>query len=87
MLSTLNKTIKSLLLAKIGAEYILNMVPKGTHDWEKFVTPEQIDEILKSQNLERILIEGMVIDPLSKKWYFSKNDLDVNYMVAYKKKE
>ena len=63
------------------------MEPKGTHDWEKFVAPEQIDEILNSQNFTRVLIEGMVIDPLSRKWYFSKSDLDVNYLVAYIKKQ
>ena len=82
--ATLNKTLKSYLFAIIGAEYILNWLPIGTHDWNKFVKPEDIMEICKKNNLIIKKIDGMKFDLLTDQWSLNK-DTSVNYIAKFKK--
>jgi len=82
--STLNRTLKSFALAIIGAEYVLRWLPRGTHDWNRFVTPHELEEALEQAGLTPGLCEGMVFNPLTNQWGLSA-DCDVNYlMVAVK---
>ncbi|MFN6955749.1 MAG: bifunctional 2-polyprenyl-6-hydroxyphenol methylase/3-demethylubiquinol 3-O-methyltransferase UbiG [Acetobacteraceae bacterium] len=80
VLSTINRTPRSLLLAKFGAEYVLRWVPPGTHEWKLFVTPSELGAILRGAGLRVADIAGMVLDPLSGRWKISR-DLSVNYIV------
>jgi 2-polyprenyl-6-hydroxyphenyl methylase / 3-demethylubiquinone-9 3-methyltransferase len=79
--ATLNRTLKSLALAKIGAEYILRWLPKGTHDWQKFVTLEEMNEDLHVNGFHVIDTQGVIYNLLFDRWQVSK-DTDVNYMVV-----
>ncbi|MEL0107676.1 MAG: bifunctional 2-polyprenyl-6-hydroxyphenol methylase/3-demethylubiquinol 3-O-methyltransferase UbiG [Rhodospirillaceae bacterium] len=81
VLSTINRTVKSLALAKIGAEYILRWLPAGTHDWRKFIRPSEITKELQNTGLEITALEGMSYNPLTDKWSLSR-DLDVNYLAV-----
>ena len=79
-IATINKTIKSYLTAIIGAEYILRWLPIGTHDWEKFIKPEQLIEICKKNSLNMGKLDGIKFFPLSNEWRIS-SDKDVNYIM------
>jgi 2-polyprenyl-6-hydroxyphenyl methylase/3-demethylubiquinone-9 3-methyltransferase len=79
--ATLNRTMKSYALAILGAEYLLGWVPKGTHDWAKFVTPRELGTALRAADLHAIDETGVVFDPISGKWRES-SDMGVNYMMA-----
>jgi 2-polyprenyl-6-hydroxyphenyl methylase/3-demethylubiquinone-9 3-methyltransferase len=79
VLSTLNRTLKALALAKIGAEYVLRWVPPGTHDWRKFVRPDELSRHLRSHGLRATAVRGMRYDPLRDRWALS-DDLSVNYL-------
>jgi 2-polyprenyl-6-hydroxyphenyl methylase/3-demethylubiquinone-9 3-methyltransferase len=83
--STLNRTPKSFLLGKIAAEYILGWVPKGTHDWKKFLKPSELAGAIRRASGEVLNIEGMVFDPLKGDFKRSTRDVDVNYFIAAKK--
>jgi 2-polyprenyl-6-hydroxyphenyl methylase / 3-demethylubiquinone-9 3-methyltransferase len=80
-LSTLNRTPQSFLAAKVGAEYLLRWLPIGTHDWRKFITPAELDGMLRRVGLRVSDITGLVADPLTGRWSVSRN-LSVNYLVA-----
>jgi 2-polyprenyl-6-hydroxyphenyl methylase/3-demethylubiquinone-9 3-methyltransferase len=80
ILSTLNRTWKSLALAKIAAEYLLQWLPIGTHDWKKFVRPSELADGLSSNGIEIIDLKGMTYRPINDDWKLS-NDTDVNYLV------
>jgi 2-polyprenyl-6-hydroxyphenyl methylase/3-demethylubiquinone-9 3-methyltransferase len=80
VLSTINRTPRSALLAKFGAEYVLRWVPPGTHDWRLFVTPAELGAALRGAGLRVADIAGMVLDPLSGRWKISR-DVSVNYIV------
>lgn len=80
-LSTLNRTTKAWLLAIAGAEYVLGWLPRGTHDWRKFLKPSEIVRGLAAGGIEAQEIVGVIYSPLSRNWSLSKNDLDVNYML------
>jgi 2-polyprenyl-6-hydroxyphenyl methylase/3-demethylubiquinone-9 3-methyltransferase len=82
--STINRTLKAYGLAIIGAEYILRWLPQGTHDWEKFVTPEEFEKHLVAAGLEPATRRGMVFNPLAGTWSLS-GDTDVNYFVTARK--
>ena len=82
--ATLNKTLKSYLLAIIGAEYILKWLPIGTHDWEKFVKPESLIKICKKNSLSIKKIDGMTFNPIFDQWNVSE-DKSVNYISKFKK--
>jgi 2-polyprenyl-6-hydroxyphenyl methylase/3-demethylubiquinone-9 3-methyltransferase len=82
--ATLNKTLKSLALAKIGAEYVLGWLPRGTHDWNRFVPPAELKKLLERAGLNILKTQGVSFDPLSWDWRLS-SDVDVNYMVVAKR--
>jgi 2-polyprenyl-6-hydroxyphenyl methylase/3-demethylubiquinone-9 3-methyltransferase len=82
--ATLNKTLKSYAFAIIGAEYILKWLPIGTHDWEKFVKPDDLIKISKKNNLSLKKLNGMKFNILDDSWKIS-NDTSVNYIVKLKK--
>ncbi|HEY5238174.1 MAG TPA: bifunctional 2-polyprenyl-6-hydroxyphenol methylase/3-demethylubiquinol 3-O-methyltransferase UbiG [Rhizomicrobium sp.] len=79
--ATLNRTLKSLALAKIGAEYILGWLPRGTHDWNRFIAPNELQKILEETGLNILKSQGVAFDPLGWNWKLSA-DKDVNYMVV-----
>ncbi|HYN39668.1 MAG TPA: bifunctional 2-polyprenyl-6-hydroxyphenol methylase/3-demethylubiquinol 3-O-methyltransferase UbiG, partial [Rhodospirillales bacterium] len=79
VLSTLNRTLKALALAKIGAEYVLRWVPPGTHDWRKFVRPDELSRHLRRHGLHARVMRGMSYNPLADRWSLS-DDLSVNYL-------
>jgi 2-polyprenyl-6-hydroxyphenyl methylase/3-demethylubiquinone-9 3-methyltransferase len=84
IMSTINRTVKSYLLAIVGAEYILRWLPIGTHDWSKFLAPSSIAQCLRQGNLNLHEVQGMSFKPLKNEWYLS-NDTQVNYLItAYK---
>ncbi len=80
-LSTLNRTAKAWALAIAGAEYILGWLPRGTHDWKKFLKPSEVVKGLRGGGIAAQEIVGVVYSPLSRTWSLNKNDLDVNYML------
>jgi len=86
VVASLNRTLKSLALAKIGAEYILRWVPAGTHDWRKFLHPEEIRGFLDGQPVAVQGPFGVSFNPLSGRWAQS-SDVDVNYMMTVTKAE
>ena len=77
--ATLNRTLTSYLKAIIGAEYILRWLPIGTHDWNKFIKPEELEKLLIAKNFRTIDIRGLEFNPLLGKWKKS-NNLSVNYI-------
>ena len=79
-LSTLNRTPRSFLMAKLGAEYLLRMLPVGTHDWRMFVTPGELGQGLRGAGLRVADIAGMTMDPLTGRWRATR-DVGVNYLV------
>ena len=81
VVSTLNRNWKSFALAIVGAEYVLRWLPRGTHQWNKFVTPDELAHHLADNNLTITEQAGVVYNPLADKWTIS-SDMDVNYMVV-----
>ena len=77
--ATLNRTLTSYIKAIIGAEYILRWLPIGTHEWDKFIKPEELEKIFVSKKFKTIDIKGLKFNPFIKKWKKS-NDLSVNYI-------
>ena len=82
--ATINKNLKSYIFAILGAEYILRWLPIGTHDWNKFLTPEDLKIIANKNNFKTDETVGMKFDLLSKKW-FRSNDSSVNYISTFLK--
>ena len=80
--ATLNKTLKSYVFAIIGAEYILRWLPIGTHEWEKFVTPEDLKSILLKNNLKLDRLDGMNFNIIKDEWSVS-TDTSVNYIAKF----
>ncbi len=78
--STLNRTLKSFALAIVGAEYVLRWLPRGTHQWNRFVTPAELAQHLHKSKLEIAEQTGVVYTPFADRWSLS-SDMDVNYMV------
>jgi 2-polyprenyl-6-hydroxyphenyl methylase/3-demethylubiquinone-9 3-methyltransferase len=81
VVSTLNRTWKSFALAIVGAEYVLRWLPRGTHQWEKFVTPEELAQHLENSRLGITEQAGVVYSPFADRWSTS-SDMEVNYMVV-----
>jgi 2-polyprenyl-6-hydroxyphenyl methylase/3-demethylubiquinone-9 3-methyltransferase len=81
VVSTLNRTLKSFALAIVGAEYVLRWLPRGTHQWGKFVTPAELAQHLHKSRLEIAEQTGVVYTPFADRWSLA-NDMDVNYMVT-----
>ena len=82
--STINRNPKSYLFAIIGAEYVLRMLPKGTHDYEKFIRPSELAQMARNASLELNTLKGMTYNPFSKKYRLS-DDVDVNYLMYLSK--
>lgn len=80
--STLNRNPKSYLVAIIGAEHIMRWLPKGTHDWKKFITPDELFTLLDKAGLDPVDRKGFVFNPLSWSWSISDSDLSVNYVTT-----
>ena len=80
--STINRNPKSYLFAIIGAEYVMNMLPKGTHDFSKFIRPSELDGWIRQAGLKTIDITGMTYNPLTTTYKLSKHDVSVNYLVT-----
>jgi 2-polyprenyl-6-hydroxyphenyl methylase/3-demethylubiquinone-9 3-methyltransferase len=80
-LSTLNRTPRAFLAAKVGAEYLLRWLPVGTHDWRKFITPAELGNLLRQVGLRVADSTGLVVDPLTGHWTTSR-DLSVNYLLV-----
>ena len=83
-IATINKTLKSYVFAIIGAEYILQWLPRGTHDWDKFVKPEDLIKISKSNNLRLEKLNGMKFNLLTNEWNIT-SDNSINYITKFKK--
>jgi 2-polyprenyl-6-hydroxyphenyl methylase / 3-demethylubiquinone-9 3-methyltransferase len=81
VMSTLNRTRRSFLTAKVGAEYLLRMLPAGTHDWRAFIAPSELAGMMRAAGLRVGQAAGLVMDPLTGQWRTSR-DLGVNYLMA-----
>ena len=80
--ATINKTLKSYIFAIVGAEYVLRWLPIGTHDWEKFVSPESLKKILSKNNLILEKLDGMNFNIIKDEWSVSK-DTSINYIAKF----
>ena len=78
--STINRNLKSFVFAILGAEYILNLLPKGTHDYKKFIKPSELASAVRDNQMEVLDITGMTYNPLSKRYKLGR-DVDVNYLM------
>ena len=83
--STINRNPKSYFFAIVGAEYVLNLLPKGTHNYEKFIRPSEIDKWARRNNLSIASMIGMTYNPITKRYKLEK-DVSVNYLTHYQKK-
>jgi 2-polyprenyl-6-hydroxyphenyl methylase/3-demethylubiquinone-9 3-methyltransferase len=79
--ATLNRTLKAFAFAIVGAEYVLRWLPRGTHTWDKFVTPDELERALKKGGLKLSDERGVIYNPIADRWQLSR-DMDVNYMLA-----
>ena len=80
--ATINKTLKSYIFAIVGAEYVLRWLPIGTHDWDKFVKPEDLKKILSNNKLSLRKLDGMNFNVIKDEWNISK-DFSVNYIAKF----
>lgn len=82
--STINRTPKSFLFAIVGAEYVLNMLPKGTHEWRRFIRPSELSRFCRDAGLDLVEPKGMEYNPLTRRYWLSGNT-GVNYLLATRK--
>ncbi|MEL6840373.1 MAG: bifunctional 2-polyprenyl-6-hydroxyphenol methylase/3-demethylubiquinol 3-O-methyltransferase UbiG [Pseudomonadota bacterium] len=80
--STINRNAKSFAAAIVGAEYVMRWLPKGTHDWRKFITPDELFSLLEKAGMKPVDRKGFVFNPLQFTWSISDQDLSVNYVTA-----
>ncbi|MBI1326767.1 MAG: bifunctional 2-polyprenyl-6-hydroxyphenol methylase/3-demethylubiquinol 3-O-methyltransferase UbiG [Alphaproteobacteria bacterium] len=85
VLSTLNKTAKSFLFGIVGAEHILGLVPKGTHNWKQFIPPAEIAAFLRENGFELMDLKGITMNPVDNSFALSDRDLSVNYILSAKR--
>jgi len=83
--STINRNPKSYLFAIVGAEYVLKLLPRGTHEFEKFVRPSELVSFARHSGLEPVRMTGMTYNPISRQYRLVDGDLSVNYLVAFRK--
>ena len=83
--ATLNRTAKSFAFAIVGAEYLLRWLPRGTHDWRRFVRPSELAALVRPHGLALAEAVGVVYSPLADKWRIAANDLDINYMMCFER--
>jgi 2-polyprenyl-6-hydroxyphenyl methylase/3-demethylubiquinone-9 3-methyltransferase len=84
LMATINRTLRSFALAIVGAEYVLRWLPRGTHDWDKFVTPDELAESIRAAGLGRVRTRGMIYNPLAREWRLGQ-DTAVNYLAVAEK--
>ena len=84
IIATLNRTMKSFALAIVGAEYVLRWLPRGTHQWEKFITPNELEIAIEQRGMEITDEAGVIYNLFADRWQLS-SDMDVNYMVVAEK--
>jgi 2-polyprenyl-6-hydroxyphenyl methylase/3-demethylubiquinone-9 3-methyltransferase len=80
--STLNRNPKSFMMAIVGAEHVMRWLPKGTHEWSKFITPDELFDLLSKSGVTPVDRKGMVFNPVAWSWSLSDRDLSVNYVTA-----
>lgn len=80
--STINRNPKSYMMAIIGAEHVMRWLPKGTHEWSKFITPDELFALMSEAGLEPVDRKGFVFNPIKWSWSLSDRDLSVNYVTA-----
>ena len=80
--STINRNPKSFAVAILGAEVVMRWLPKGTHEWSKFITPQELNDLLVNSGVEPVDRKGFVFNPVSWRWSISDRDLSVNYVTA-----
>ena len=80
--STINRNPKSFMMAIVGAEHVMRWLPKGTHDWSKFITPDELYDLLRQAGLDPVDRKGFVFNPLGWTWRLSDRDLSVNYVTT-----
>ena len=80
--STINRNAKSFGMAIVGAEWVMRWLPKGTHEWSKFITPDELYDLLSKAGLEPVDRKGFVFNPVTWSWKLSDRDLSVNYVTA-----
>ncbi|MGR3527311.1 MAG: bifunctional 2-polyprenyl-6-hydroxyphenol methylase/3-demethylubiquinol 3-O-methyltransferase UbiG [Paracoccaceae bacterium] len=80
--STINRNPKSFAMAIVGAEYVMRWLPKGTHEWNKFITPDELFDLLRNAGLDPVDRKGFVFNPILWTWSLSERDLSVNYVTA-----
>ena len=78
----LKKNLKSYLFAILGAEYVMQWLPKGTHEWSKFFKPRELEDIITKAGLKMVDKKGFVFNPISWQWSISDKDLSVNYVTS-----
>ncbi|MEO3427221.1 bifunctional 2-polyprenyl-6-hydroxyphenol methylase/3-demethylubiquinol 3-O-methyltransferase UbiG [Pelagibius sp. CAU 1746] len=82
IMATLNRTPKAFLLAIVGAEYLLRWLPRGTHDWRRFLRPSELARALRQAGMDVTEMTGVAYNPLTDGWRLAPRDLDVNYMLV-----
>ena len=80
--STINRNPKSFMMAIVGAEYVMRWLPKGTHEWDKFITPDELFKLLESSGLDPVDRKGFAFNPVNWSWSISDRDLSVNYVTT-----
>ncbi|MGI3164241.1 bifunctional 2-polyprenyl-6-hydroxyphenol methylase/3-demethylubiquinol 3-O-methyltransferase UbiG [Pseudooceanicola sp. 200-1SW] len=80
--STINRNAKSFAMAIVGAEWVMRWLPKGTHEWAKFITPDELYELIRKAGMTPVDRKGYVFNPVSWQWSISARDLSVNYVTA-----
>jgi 2-polyprenyl-6-hydroxyphenyl methylase/3-demethylubiquinone-9 3-methyltransferase len=80
--STINRNAKSFAMAIVGAEYVMRWLPKGTHEWNKFITPDELYALIENTGLSPVDRKGFVFNPITWQWSLSTKDLSVNYVTA-----
>ena len=80
--STINRNPKSFMMAIVGAEHVMRWLPKGTHEWSKFITPDELYDLMRDAGLDPVDRKGFVFNPITWSWKLSDRDLSVNYVTA-----
>jgi len=83
--STLNRNPKSYALAIVGAEYLLNLLPRGTHDWSRFMRPAELARHARNVGADLVAMTGLVYNPLTMIYRLAADDVDVNYLIAFRR--
>jgi len=83
--STINRNPKAFMLAIVGAEYLLRLLPRGTHEYEKFIRPSELVAAARRSGLEVVEMSGMTYNPISRRYRLDSRDVDVNYLAAFRR--